>query len=419
MKIVYLNPTGVIGGAERALIDGLASIRALHPAWPLALVAASAGGLVEEARELGVATIVIPFPASLAAVGDAGAGGPAGSSRGWWRLLGRLSAASPAVARYVQQLRRTITELQPDLVHSNGFKTHLLGAWAAPASSRLLWHLHDFLRARPLMPRLLRMHVGRCAAVVANSRSVADDARVALGPRLPIHTVYNAVDLARFTPHGATLDLDAAAGLARPATATVRVGLVATAARWKGHELFLRALARLARDGAPVRGYLVGGPIYQTAASQFTLAELRAVAASLGLDGQVGFTGFVRDVPAAMRALDIVVHASTAPEPFGLVIAEALASGRPVLTNALGGAGELIQPGHDALTYRAGDARNLADEIARLARDAALRARLGGAARATAERRFARARMGRELTAIYRGMVAAEVSADDAAAARP
>jgi len=421
MKILYLNPTGAIGGAERVLLDALASIRTLHPAWSLALLAASDGNLVEEARQLGVAATVMPFPAALAALGDAGAGGPAGAGTGWWRVLGRLSAASPAVARYVRQLSRAITEFQPDLVHSNGFKTHLLGAWSVPGSSKLIWHLHDFIQARPLMPRLLRMHAGQCAAVVANSRSVADDARVALGRHIPIHTVYNAVDLERFTPHGAALDLDAAAGVAHPAPdtvrASVRVGLVATAARWKGHELFLQALAQLARDGPPLRGYVIGGPIYQTAASQFTLEELRAIATRLGV--QVGFTGFVRDVPAAMRALDIVVHASTASEPFGLVIAEALACGRAVLTNALGGAGELIRDGRDALVWRAGDPQSLADAITRLALDSPLRQRLGAAARATAERRFARARMGRELAEIYRGVVADEVRPGHAAAPHP
>jgi glycosyltransferase involved in cell wall biosynthesis len=417
MKILYLNPTAAIGGAERVLLDALASIRALHPGWSLALLAGSDGDLVEDARSLGVAATVMPFPGALAALGDAGAGGPAGAGTAWWRVLGRLSAASPAVACYVRQLSHAIAEFQPDLVHSNGFKTHLLGAWSVPGSSKLIWHLHDFIQARPLMPRLLRMHAGRCAAGVANSRSVADDARLALGRDLPIHTVYNAVDLARFTPHGATLDLDAASGLASPAPGTVRVGLVATAARWKGHELFMQALTRLARDGPPLRGYVIGGPIYETAASQFTLEELRAVATRLGVE--VGFTGFVRDVPAAMRALDIVVHASTAPEPFGLVIAEALACGRAVLTNALGGAGELIREGHDALIWRAGDPRSLADAITRLALDAPLRQRLRAAGRATAERRFARARMGRELAEIYRGVVTDEVKPGHAAAARP
>jgi glycosyltransferase involved in cell wall biosynthesis len=417
MKILYLNPAGAIGGAERVLLELLASLRRLNPEWSLTLIAAADGELVEEAGWLGIKTRVIAFPDTLAAVGDAGAGGPAGAGVGRWRVMGRLSASSPAVARYVRELNRAIAEIEPNVVHSNGFKMHLLGAWSVLPSSRLLWHVHDFIQARPLMRRLLRMHVGRCAMLVANSTSVAEDARAALGLNIPIQTVYNGVDLECFSPRGARFDLDVAAGLAPPPSGTVRVGLVATAARWKGQDLFMRALARLP-DDILIRGYVIGGPIYQTGASQFTLEELRAAAARLGIADKVGFTGFVREVPAALRALDIVVHASTSPEPFGLVIAEALASGRAVVTTGLGGAGELIQPGYDAVTYRAGDAEALADQIARLARDVSLRQRLGQAGRATAERRFARDRMCHEFEDIYRRIVADEVPRADAAAAR-
>ena len=59
----------------------------------------------------------------------------------------------------------------------------------------------------------------------------------------------------------------------------------------------------------------------------------------------VGFTGHVADVPAALRSLDIVVHASTAPEPFGMVIAEGMASRRAVVAARGGGAAELFEDG--------------------------------------------------------------------------
>ena len=104
-----------------------------------------------------------------------------------------------------------------------------------------------------------------------------------------------------------------------------------------------------------------------------------------------------------MRALDVVVHASTRPEPFGLVIAEAMACGRAVITSGTGGAGELVRDGVDAVTHRPGDAVDLASRIERLAADAALRARLGRAARDTAERRFDAARLARRVREHVRG----------------
>src|SRR5262249_48733841 len=157
----------------------------------------------------------------------------------------------------------------------------------------------------------------------------------------------------------------------------------ATFARWKGHLTFIDALGQLPRE-LPVRGFVIGGPVYQTAGSQVTLDELRAASARLGLDGCVGFAGFQQDRGAALRAVEVAVDASTSPEPFGLVIAEAMSTGRAVVTTAQGGAAELVQHQVDALVARPGDPADLARAIGRLAADASLRVELGRAARRTA-----------------------------------
>jgi glycosyltransferase involved in cell wall biosynthesis len=211
--------------------------------------------------------------------------------------------------------------------------------------------------------------------------------------------VWNAIDLERFSPDGARLDLDAVSGL--PAADDVlRIGLVATFARWKGHETFLRALAALP-SSLHIRGYIVGGPVYETSGSQTSFGELREVVRSLGLEGRIGFTGFVQDSSMAMRALDVVVHASTDPEPFGLVIAEAMACAKPVVVSRAGGATELIAPGVNALAFVPGDAPGLTRCLEELAHDGNLRRRLGTAGRSIAEQRFHRRRMASQLTPIY------------------
>ena len=401
MKILYLNPAGALGGAERALLDVIASMREVNPDWELALVTAAEGDVLDEARALGIVATALPFPKALAAAGDAGAGGPAGNQTTLWNLMGRLGLASPVVAGYVRRLGRSIADEAPDLIHTNGFKMHVLAAWAAPRLIPLIWHIHDFVRARPMMSRLLKLHLRRCSAVITNSHAVADDVRAALGTSVGISTLYNAVDLKRFSPEGPKLDLDALSGMPPAPSGVVRVGLVATMARWKGHETFLRSISLLQRE-IPLRAYVIGGPVYQTLGSQYSIKELRVLAAELGIVDRVGFTGFVRNSAEAMRALDIVVHASVAPEPFGLVIAEAFASGRAVISSATGGAADLVVPSEAALVYRPGDAPELANLILRVAADPDLRARLGVAGRRIAEQRFRRARLAAQLTPLYR-----------------
>jgi len=400
VSIVFLSPTGQTGGAEAALHDLLAGLRESYPTWSLRLIVASDGPLVERVEALGVPVDVLPFPASVARLGDWGVG------RGWWarvRFLMRCAATALPAVGYLQRLRRMLRSNQPDVIHTNGLKMHLLGAWARPRGSAVLWHLHDYAGRRPFTARLLRRYADRCAAVVANSQSVADDVRQVCGSAVPVHPVWNAIDLDRFAPDGPRIDLDAVSGL--PAAGDVlRVGLVATFARWKGHETFLRALAILPAS-LRVRGYIVGGPVYETSGSQTSVSELRELVRALGLEDRVGFTGFVPDASRAMRALDIVVHASTDPEPFGLVIAEAMACRKPVVVSRAGGASELIEPGVNALAFNPGEAAELAQRIEELARDANLRERLGRAGRSMAEQRFHRRRMASELAPIYESLV--------------
>jgi glycosyltransferase involved in cell wall biosynthesis len=268
--------------------------------------------------------------------------------------------------------------------------------------------VHDYVSGRSLSSTLLRWMAPWCAAVFANSDSVAGDLRRVLGSRVRVHRVWNAVDLERYSSVGSVLDLDALAGLPPAVGPVTRVGLVATFARWKGHVTFLRALGMLP-DSLAVRGYIVGGPVYTTDASQVSLEELRRVTGSEGLAGRVGFVGHVADSAGAMRALDVIVHASTEPEPFGLVIAEGMACGRAVIVSGAGGAREIVRPGVTALVHEPGDAQGLAERIRLLVADGDLRARVAAAARDAAEHAFGRSRMVSEMSPVYRSLVGGRV----------
>jgi glycosyltransferase involved in cell wall biosynthesis len=261
----------------------------------------------------------------------------------------------------------------------------------------VVWHLHDYPDTRPMSAALLRMNAPRCAAIVANSASVAEHARRLL-PAPSVHAIHNAVDLDRFHPTGPSLNLDALAEMPPLAAGGIRVGLVGTFAKWKGHDVFLRALAQVRAD-VPLRGYVIGDSIYQTDGSQHTVSRLRKTAFCLGLNGSVGFTGHIADVASALRSLDVVVHASVEPEPFGLVIAEAMACGRPVIVSRAGGAAEIAQAG--ALFHTPGNAEELAERITHLVNEPTLRGALSKAGRSAAEQLFSRRRMVDALVPLY------------------
>jgi glycosyltransferase involved in cell wall biosynthesis len=168
---------------------------------------------------------------------------------------------------------------------------------------------------------------------------------------------------------------------------TIRVGLVATFARWKGHEVFFEAISRIKAD-RPSRFYVVGGPIYKSSGSQWSMDDLKAEAARRGVLDRVGFVGPVDDPARSLRSLDIAVHASTRPEPFGRAIVEGMATGLAVVAILDGGAAELFVDGETALGCPPNDPASLAMAIDRLIEDHSLRQRLGENARKAVMDRF-------------------------------
>ena len=239
--------------------------------------------------------------------------------------------------------------------------------------------------------------------VIAISPAVAADLKV-LGLERRTHVIANGLDVGTYAP--AAQDgrlLDALAGLPLAPPSCLRVGLVATYARWKGQAVFLDAAAELAKTcpGLPVRFYVIGGPIYRTRGSQYTKDELLQHAGCLGIADRVGFIGFQSDVVPIYRALDVVVHASTAPEPFGLTIIEAMACGKPVIATLGGGVADIIEPGRDALGIAPANSSLLAGTMRSLLEDSLLRASLGAEARRTVCRRFNQDRIGTQVLDLY------------------
>jgi glycosyltransferase involved in cell wall biosynthesis len=399
-RIVFLNHDVHLGGAELSLLDMIASIGTAAPEVERHLILGGASGpMVDQARSLGVQTHVVEFPPLLAGMGET-----ALYSRGKLGAAAQLSRrALPAMFAgrdYAKRLHRKIAELRPDIAHSNALKSHFLVSVGRFRTCPLIWHVRDFLGSRPLMVRCLKMVSSSATRAIGISEAVAKDVRQSL-PNLPVDVVYDSIDVDAFHPGAGDGDeLDRLAGLPPAPAGTVRVGLVATYARWKGHDLFIEAVSKV-QTGVPCRFYIIGGPIYTTKGSQFSVEELRSLASRHGVESRVGFIPFQPRTAEIYRALDIVVQTSTKPEPFGRTIAEAMAAGRPVVISKGGGAAELFRDDFDGVGFTPGSADSLSAAMSRLISDPALRERIGQNAQTTAAERFYRDRIGPEVFQVY------------------
>jgi glycosyltransferase involved in cell wall biosynthesis len=182
------------------------------------------------------------------------------------------------------------------------------------------------------------------------------------------------------------------------------VGIVGRIVRWKGQLEFLRAArealvrvprARVALVGDSADGY--GG----------YMAEVRSFVEESGIADRVTFTGFVEDVASIYAALDVVVHASIDPEPFGLVITEAMSQGVPVIASTLGAPREIITDDRTGFLVDPSDTARLAQRIERLLVDPAERRRIGEAGREHVLRTYDLSRYASEFEEVYRTAVAA------------
>jgi glycosyltransferase involved in cell wall biosynthesis len=393
VKVLFINPIAQLGGAERSLLDLLWAFRELDADVNSEVLAFEDGPLLGAARELGVVASVVESPSELNRLGDSNLG------LGSFATVAKSVLATGRVTAFLARARRRILESHPDLIHTNGLKAHAVGAMIRPRGTHLLWHLRDFMTPRPVVRRLLPKLKSRASAAIAISEAVGMDVRLYL-KEFPIHVVLNGVRTGRFDTGGRkAADLDALAGFASSPPGTVRVGMLGTLATWKGHRLFLDSIARL--KDLPARFYLVTGALYSTSRSQYSLEDLRQEIGALGLAHRVGVIPFQHDPLPIYTALDIVVHASTRPEPFGRVVAEAMSAGKLVVASESGGILEQVTPDETALTFPIGDSSALAGALKRGIADEHLRRSMGRRAQAHAVKHLDVLRVGREVRAIY------------------
>ena len=203
------------------------------------------------------------------------------------------------------------------------------------------------------------------------------------------------------------------AELGVPADALM-LSIIARVVPSKGHEELLEALGRLRDDLPPFRLVVVGDDdtspgVMPEGFSQVT--ALRAQSRRLGLEDRVIFAGPRADVRRILAATDINAMPSR-DEAFGMSFVEAMAMGCPVVAASAGGVREVVTDGATGLLSRPGDVAELAANIARLARDPALRRTMGSAGRARVEGELNAARMAAEMEGVYRELLSPSRATD-------
>lgn len=309
-RILSVQPVSDGGGSEHALIGMIRQLRA--DGWECHVAVPAPARLATEYGAAGAVLHVVPMR-HLTTSG--GRGRWAGFAAGWPVSVGRL----------VGLIRR----LDPDVVHSNSL--HTWYGWAAAWATHRphVWHAREIVfqsGAALRVERYLARHFAdRVIAVSAAVAGQLDPANVVV--------ILDDPDPARFAPTRAGI-FRSQVGLNDAETV---IGSVARIDTWKGFEPLLDAFAAVAAARPGVRLVIAGGAV---PGKEDYAARVGARAEALG----ALWLGARDDIPDLLADLDLFVQVSTEPEPFGLVVVEALASGVPVVAGAAGGPLEVLGP---------------------------------------------------------------------------
>jgi len=261
-------------------------------------------------------------------------------------------------------------------------------------------HLRDFEVIHPLIrfyTRLIDHHV-------AISKAIRDNLVELGAPLERISLVYDAIDLNEFNTKvdNTYLSKEFSAQSKGP-----RFGIFGRVVEWKGIREFILSANYVIKEIPDATAFIVGD--FSDGTQDF-MNEMIRLTRNLGIGNRVIFTGYRTDIPAFMKFMNVVVHASITAEPFGMVLIEGMAMSKPIVATSGGGPLDIVVEGKTGLLVKMKDSKSMARAISFLLQKPDLQKRMGRAGRSRVESEFSISRYANQMETIYTKIVSKEPS---------
>ena len=355
------NADGTIGGSYFSLLFLVAGLDQTRFA-PL-VVFSTENSLLPRFRATGARTLIVP------GIERARASGPLG------RLIAKARKFYHGYFVEPRRLAQILRSERIDLVHLNN-SIRYNHAWmlaARLAGVTCITHERGLRRGFKTRERRLARKLD---AVICISSAVHENFVASGLGDLPLVTIFNGLDPAQMQGTRAPADVRAEIGVAPD---TRLIGIVGNIKPWKGQEVVIRAMALLREEFPELACVLIGDTSQSAAAYR---EQIAALTREFGIASRVHITGFRSDVANYINALDIQVHASVHPEPFGRVLLEGMALSKPLVASNGGAVPEIVVHEHTGLLFEPGNPTALAAALRTLLADRPRAAAMGAAGRA-------------------------------------
>lgn len=284
------------------------------------------------------------------------------------------------IRKAVKNLKKLISDYQVDIVYSNTTSV-LAGAFVVKqARVKHVWHIHEIITQGWLLKVLGKIvnSYGDEVVVVSNAvkwhwNKYVDENK--------LHVVYNGLNYEKYLASNGS-EIRQKLGLQDN---EVLIGMIARVHPWKGQVYFLN-IAKHILDVFPDVKFVMVGDVYP--GNEYLYGEIEKVKTELGIQDRIIDLGYREDVPQILSGLDIFILPSTAPDPLPTVILEAMATAKPVVATAHGGAIEMLEDGETGFLVPWNDAAKASKIILPLIENKCMRESMGLKGRNRVQRLF-------------------------------
>lgn len=320
--IVFLSISSQLGGAERSLFDLVEETNNDARFKPL-VVLPHKGPLQEKFEALGIDTHVQPLPFMCESI----------SRSNPLSFFMFAALGLPAYIAYVFRMRHWLEQAAPHSVHSTGIKNHILCCWLTRLTDLHFYlHLRDYIH--PLLALFFKVF-SRTKKIhwMAASQAITKN----LDWHIPIF--YDGLKTSQFYKHSSSRLKDLLL-LPQGAKLVAHAGALTP---WKGQMAFIEAAGELLKHRNDVHFAVIGSMIYTTNSDSDYADKLKEKVLELHISDHIHFLPFMENSREIYDGIDLLVHSSLTPEPFGRVILEALYCEKPVVAARAGGALEILR----------------------------------------------------------------------------